>query len=51
MTETGQKGQRQDMGTAGMKGAKGKPSESVAVLTVAVSPAKMTVNENKTASF
>ena len=34
-----------------MKGAGGKPSESIAVATAAVSLAKMTVNENKTASF
>ena len=46
--ETGLKGLT---GTAGMKGAKGEPGESIAAPTVAVSPAKMTVNESKTASF
>ena len=49
--ETGLKGQKGDTGTAGMKGAKGEPGESVATPTVAVSPAKMTVNESKTAFF
>ena len=49
--ETGLKGQKGDTGTAGMKGAKGEPGESIAAPTVAVSPAKMTVNESKTASF
>ena len=49
--ETGVKGQKGDTGTAGMKGAKGEPGESIAAPTVAVSPAKMTVNESKTASF
>ncbi|XP_067017624.1 uncharacterized protein [Acropora muricata] len=49
--ETGLKGEKGDTGTAGMKGAKGEPGESVAAPTVAVSPAKMTVNESKTASF
>ena len=49
--ETGLKGEKGDSGTAGMKGAKGEPGESFAAPTVAVSPAKMTVNESKTASF
>ena len=49
--ETGLKGENGDTGTAGMKGAKGEPGESIAAPTVAVSPAKMTVNESKTASF
>ncbi|XP_044170220.1 peroxidasin-like protein [Acropora millepora] len=55
--ETGLKGEKGDTGTAGMKGtagikgAKGEPGESIAAPTVAVSPAKMTVNESKTASF
>ena len=49
--ETGLKGEKGDTGTAGMKGAKGEPGESVAAPTVAISPAKMTVNESKTASF
>ena len=49
--ETGLKGEKGDTGTTGMKGAKGEPGESIAAPTVAVSPAKMTVNESKTASF
>ena len=55
--ETGLKGEKGDAGTAGMKGtagikgAKGEPGESIAAPTVSVSPAKMTVNESKTASF
>ncbi|XP_044183737.1 hemicentin-2-like isoform X3 [Acropora millepora] len=49
--ETGLKGQKGDTGTAGMKGTKGEPGKSIAAPTVAVSPAKMTVNESKTASF
>ena len=49
--ETGLKGGKGDAGTAGMKGTKGEPGESIAAPTVAVSPAKMTVNESKTASF
>ena len=44
------RGKKGDTGTAGMKeGAKGEPGESIAAPTVAVSPAKMTVNESKTA--
>ncbi|XP_044166821.1 collagen alpha-1(XVII) chain-like [Acropora millepora] len=49
--ETELKGEKGNTGTAGMKGAKGEPGESIAAPTVAVSPAKMTVNESKTASF
>ena len=49
--ETGLKGENGDTGTACMKGAKGEPGESIAAPIVAVSPAKMTVNESKTASF
>ena len=49
--ETGLKGEKGDTGTAGIKGAKGEPGESIAAPTVAVSPAKMTVKESKTASF
>ena len=50
--ETGLKGEKGDTGTAGMKGAKGEPGESIAAApTVTVLPAKMTVNESKTASF
>ncbi|XP_044170355.1 uncharacterized protein LOC122947345 [Acropora millepora] len=49
--EAGLKGKKGDTGYAGMKGAKGEPGESIAAPTVAVSPAKMTVNESKTACF
>ena len=49
--ESGLKGEKGDTGTAGMKGAKGEPGESLGAPTVAVSPANMTVNESKTASF
>ena len=49
--EPGRKGEKGDTGTAGMKGAKGEPGESIVAPTVAVSPAKTTVNETKTASF
>ena len=49
--ETGLKGEKGDINTAGMKGAKGEPGESIAAPTVAVSPARMTVNKRKTASF
>ena len=49
--KTGLKGEKGDTGTAGMKGAKGEPGESIAAPAVAVSPARMTVNESKTASF
>ncbi|XP_067017567.1 probable oxidoreductase PXDNL isoform X2 [Acropora muricata] len=49
--ETGLKGEKGDTGTAGMKGAKGEPGESIAAPIVAVSPAKITVNGSKTASF
>ena len=49
--EIGLKGQKGDTATAGMKGAKVEPGQSIAAPTVAVSPAKMTVNESKTASF
>ena len=49
--ETGQKGQKGDTGITGRPGAKGEPGESIAALTAAVSPAKLTVNEGETASF
>ncbi|XP_068673418.1 uncharacterized protein [Montipora foliosa] len=49
--ENGQKGQKGDTGTAGMPGAKGEPGESIAAPATAISPAKLTVNEGKTASF
>ena len=47
----GPKGEKGDMGPPGMPGAKGEPGESISVPTLAVSPAKMTVNESGTASF
>ncbi|XP_068762572.1 hemicentin-2-like isoform X2 [Montipora capricornis] len=49
--ETGRKGQKGDTGTAGRPGAKGEPGESISSPTIAISPAKLTVNEGKTASF
>ena len=47
----GPKGEKGDRGPPGMPGAKGEPGESISVPTLAVSPAKMTVNESGTASF
>ena len=49
--ETGRKGQKGDTGTAGRPGTKGEPGESISSPTVAISPAKVTVNEGKTAFF
>ena len=49
--QSGLKGQKGEPGTTGIPGAKGEPGESIAPPTIAVSPAKMTVNETKTASF
>lgn len=49
--EPGVKGQKGDMGRAGIPGAKGQPGESISAPVVAVSPAKLTVNESGTASF
>ena len=49
--ELGLKGQKGDMGLPGMPGAKGEPGESISAPTVAVSPAKLTVNEGGSASF
>ena len=49
--EVGLKGQKGDIGPAGMPGAKGEPGESISAPTVAVSPAKMTVNETGSASL
>ena len=49
--ETGKTGQKGDTGTAGMPGAKGEPGESIAAPITAVSLARLTVNEGKTASF
>ena len=47
----GPKGQKGNMGLPGMMGAKGEPGEPISVPTVAVSPAKLTVNEGRSASF
>ena len=47
----GQKGQKGDVGPLGMPGAKGEPGESISAPTVDVSPAKVTVNEESSASF
>ncbi|XP_068673405.1 uncharacterized protein [Montipora foliosa] len=49
--ETGRKGQKGDTGTAGRQGAKGEPGESISSPSIAISPAKLTVNEGKTAFF
>ena len=47
----GQKGQKGDKGPLGTPGAKGEPGESISAPTLAVSPAKLTVNEGSSASF
>ena len=39
------------MGSPGKSGAKGEPGESISAPTVAVSPAKLTVNESDSALF
>ena len=49
--DPGPKGQKGDTGPAGMPGAKGEPGESISAPVIAVSPAKLTVNESETASF
>ena len=49
--EPGPKGQKGDTGSAGMPGPKGEPGESISAPVLAVSPAKLTVNERGTASF
>ncbi|XP_068755526.1 uncharacterized protein [Montipora capricornis] len=49
--EAGPKGQKGDVGSPGKPGAKGEPGESISAPTVAVSPAKMTVNESESVSF
>ncbi|XP_068696934.1 uncharacterized protein [Montipora foliosa] len=49
--EAGPKGQKGDVGLPGKPGTKGAPGESISDPTVAVSPAKMTVNESESASF
>ena len=47
----GSKGQKGDTGTAGMPGGKGEAGESISAPVIAVSPAKLAVNESGTASF
>ena len=47
----GQKGQKGDLGSLGLPGAKGEPGESISAPAVAVSPAKLTVNEGSSTSF
>ena len=49
--EAGPQGQKGDMGPADMLGSKGEPGESISVPTVAVSPARLTANETRSASF
>ena len=49
--EVGPKGQKGNMGLPGIPGAKGEPGEPISAPTVAVSPAKLTVNEGRSASF
>ena len=48
---TGTKGQKGDIGPAGMPGSKGEPGESISAPSVAVSPARSTVNETGSATF
>ncbi|XP_015767637.1 PREDICTED: uncharacterized protein LOC107346360, partial [Acropora digitifera] len=47
----GQKGQKGDLGPQGIPGAKGEPGGSISAPTIAVSPAKLIVNEGSSASF
>ena len=49
--EIGPKGQKGDMGPPGVTGVKGEPGEPISAPTVSVSPAKLTVNEGRSASF
>ena len=49
--DIGPKGKKGDTGRAGMPGAKGEPGESISAPVVAVSPAKLSVNETGSASF
>ena len=48
---TGPKGQKGDTGPAGMPGSKGEPGESISAPSVAVSPARSTINESGSATF
>ena len=48
---TGPKGQKGDIGPAGMPGSKGEPGESISAPSVAVFPARSTVNETGSATF
>ena len=48
---TGPKGRKGDIGSAGMPGSKGEPGESISAPSVAVSPARSTVNETGSATF
>ena len=47
----GPKGQKGDVGPAGISGAKGEPGESISAPVVAVSPARLIVNEIGSALF
>ena len=47
----GPKGQKGDIGPAGMPGSKGEPGESISAPSVAVSPARSTINETGSATF
>ena len=49
--KAGPKGQKGDMGPAGMLGSKGEPGESISAPSVAVSPARSTVNESGSVKF
>ena len=49
--ESGPKGQKGETGPTGIPGTKGEPGESISAPVIAVSPAKVTVNEKGTASF
>ena len=49
--EVGPKGEKGNMGLPGIPGAKGEPGQPISAPTVAVSPAKLTVNEGRSASF
>ena len=49
--ETGTKGQKGERGGTGMPGTKGEPGQSISSPAVVVSPATLTVNEVRSASF